>query len=32
MDEFEKAYEVFSDPVASGALKVVLTREEDEDL
>jgi len=32
MDDFEKAYEVFSDPVASGALKVVLTREEDEDL
>ena len=32
MDDFEKAYEVFGDPVASGALKVLLTREEDEDL
>jgi alcohol dehydrogenase len=30
MDEFEKAYEVFSAPAATGALKVVLTREEDE--
>jgi alcohol dehydrogenase len=32
MDEFEKAYDVFSDAAATGALKVVLTREEDEDL
>jgi threonine dehydrogenase-like Zn-dependent dehydrogenase len=31
LDEFEKAYEVFGDPAATGALKVVLTREEDED-
>ena len=31
LDEFEKAYAVFSDPDATGALKVVLTREEDED-
>ena len=32
MDEFEKAYDVFGDATATGALKVVLTREEDEDL
>jgi alcohol dehydrogenase len=30
MDDFEKAYDVFGD-AASGALKVVVTREEDED-
>jgi alcohol dehydrogenase len=31
MDEFDKAYEVFGGPAATGALKVVLTREEDDD-
>jgi alcohol dehydrogenase len=31
MDEFDKAYEVFGGPAATGALKVVLTREEDEE-
>ena len=30
LDDIEKAYDVFGDP-ASGALKVVLTRQEDED-
>jgi alcohol dehydrogenase len=30
MDDFEHAYDVFSDP-GSGALKVVLTREEETD-
>ena len=28
LDEFEKAYEIFSDAASSGALKVVLTRSE----
>jgi alcohol dehydrogenase len=31
MDEFEQAYDVFGSSAESGALKVVLTREEDED-
>ncbi len=31
MDEFAQAYEVFSSAAESGALKVLLTREEDED-
>ena len=30
MDDFERAYDVFGD-AASGALKVVLTREEEEE-
>ena len=31
MDDFERAYDIFGDAAANGALKVVLTREEDED-
>jgi alcohol dehydrogenase len=31
MDEFEQAYDVFGDAASSGALKVVLTREEEAD-
>ena len=31
MDDFERAYDVFGNAADSGALKVVLTREEDED-
>jgi alcohol dehydrogenase len=30
MDDFEQAYDVFSDAAANGALKVVLTRQEEE--
>jgi alcohol dehydrogenase len=30
MDEFEQAYDVFSDAASNGALRVVLTREEGE--
>ncbi len=31
MDDFDEAYDVFADAASSGALKVVLTREEEED-
>jgi alcohol dehydrogenase len=31
MDEFEQAYDVFGDAASNGALKVVLTRQEEED-
>ena len=31
MDDFEEAYDVFGDAAANGALKVVLTREEEEE-
>jgi len=31
LDDFEKAYDVFASAASNGALKVVLTREEDED-
>ena len=30
MDDFEQAYDVFSDAASNGALKVVLTRQEEE--
>jgi alcohol dehydrogenase len=31
MDDFEQAYDVFADAASNGALKVVLTREEEAD-
>ena len=31
MDDFEQAYDVFSDAASNGALKAVLTREEEAD-
>jgi alcohol dehydrogenase len=31
MDDFEQAYDIFSDSAANGALKVVLTRQEEEE-
>jgi hypothetical protein len=31
LDDFEQAYDVFSDAASNGALKVVLTREEEAD-
>ncbi len=31
MDDFEQAYDLFGDAATNGALKVVLTRQEDED-
>ena len=31
MDDFEQAYDVFADSASNGALKVVLTREEEAD-
>jgi alcohol dehydrogenase len=30
MDDFEEAYDVFGDAASNGALKVVLTREEED--
>jgi threonine dehydrogenase-like Zn-dependent dehydrogenase len=30
MDEFEQAYDIFGDAASNGALKVVLTRQEEE--
>jgi alcohol dehydrogenase len=31
MNDFEQAYDVFADAASNGALKVVLTREEDDE-
>ena len=31
MDDFEQAYDLFGDAATNGALKVVMTRQEDED-
>jgi hypothetical protein len=31
MDDFEEAYDVFGDAASNGALKVVLTRDEEEE-
>jgi hypothetical protein len=31
MDDFEQAYDIFSDSAANGALKVLLTRQEEEE-